>query len=332
MLLARLHAYVCAPLHWHASRMQSCQFIAVLLKCLLRITQHLRDPFFLGIMHRLCCISASVAIACGAVADSGSSIGVPSHPVVNIHLTDSNDAAVLNELADREINLEHLLGALETRAQAAENSVGNQMSLVNAQIHELVNVGSSLSAVPFKAGMMQQLRGRRQENQAAGIPSDMDAQHEVQTLKEQLALVMQDAHSSDKDAQPGAESAEGGFDASGAEAVARQKLMLAQKNFASVGIVVESEDQKAIDSKLASAMESPSRVGSPAPLPSPSDIVTPCQPDIHECPQGWKDVAGACVASSDYAGPCAGELRLSGMNEEQLLAIAKYCRLESPCQ
>ena len=106
---------------------------------------------------------------------------------------------------------------------------------------------------------MQQLRGRRQEDQVTSIPSDMDAQHEVQTLKGQLALVMQDAHSSDKDAQPGAESAGGGFDASGAEAVARQKLMLAQHNFASVGNIVESEDQKAIDSKLALAMESPCR-------------------------------------------------------------------------
>ena len=112
MLLARLHAYVFAPLHWHAGRMQSCLLIVVLLKCLLRITQHLRALFFFGIMHRVCCFSASVAIACGAVADSGSSIGVPLHPVVNIHLTDSNDAAVLNELADREINLEHLLELL----------------------------------------------------------------------------------------------------------------------------------------------------------------------------------------------------------------------------
>ena len=55
-----------------------------------------------------------MAIVCGALADSGSSIGVPSHPVVDIHFTDSNDAAVLNELADREMNLENLLGALET--------------------------------------------------------------------------------------------------------------------------------------------------------------------------------------------------------------------------
>ena len=45
-----------------------------------------------------------------------------------------------------------------------------------------------------------------------------------------------------------------------------------------------------------------------------------------------RPLVGHLSSVSDYAGPCARELRLSGMNEEQLLAIAKYCRLESPCQ
>ena len=270
-------------------------------------------------MQRFLCFASSVVIACGAIAhESESSIGAPAHPVLNIHLTESNDAAMLNGLADRQMNLEDILGALETRAQAAENALGNHMSIVNAQIHELVNIGSSLAAAHVKGGVMKQLRAR-------------GPQREVQKLKDQLAFVTRDVQSSDKDVTP-TESIKDAFDASGPEAVARQKLMNAQQNFASVGSVVESDEQKSIDSKLASAVGSPSHVGSPVPLPSPIDIASPCQLNVHACPHGWRDAGGACVASSDYVGPCASELTLAGMNEEQLLAIARYCRLELPCQ
>lgn len=284
-------------------------------------------------MQRLLCFVSSAAVACGAVGhNSESSTGVPSHPVLNIHLTDPNDAALLNGLADRQMNSEQLLGALETRAQAAENALGNQMSSVNAQMHELVHIGSSLAAGHVTGGVMQQLRGRSREQTSAGVSADMNARGEAQTLGDQLALAAREARASDKDAQPEAESAGDGFDASGPEAVVRQKLMNAQKKFASVGNQLESDNQKTIDSKLASAMESPSHIGNPVLLPSPSDSVSPCQPDAHACPKGWRGAGGACVASSDYGGPCANELSLSGMNEEQLLAIAKYCRLVLPCQ
>jgi CPW-WPC domain-containing protein len=291
------------------------------------------ESFAIEIMQRVFCFASSVVIACCAVAhDTEASTGAPSHPVLNIHLTESNDAAALHGLADGQSNSEQFLGALEKRAFLAESLLENQMSMVNAQIHELVNLGSSLAAVSGSGGMMLQLRGRGRERHAVGVSSDLYAQHDVQTLKEELALVAQDAHSSDKDTQPGAESAGDGFDAPGAEAVARQRLMKAQKNFASVGNVVESEDQKAIDSKLASAMETPSRSGTPVSVVAPANVADPCQLDVHSCPQGWKDAAGTCVAGTDYAGPCAGELVLSGMSEEQLLAIAKHCRLELSCQ
>ena len=284
-------------------------------------------------MQRVFCFASSVVIACCAVAhDAEASTGAPSHPVLNIHLTESNDAAALHGLADGQSSSEEFLGALEKRAFLVENVLRNQMSMVHAQMHELVNLGSSLAAVSGSGGMMLQLRGRGRERHAVGVSSDLYAQHDVQTLKEELALVAQDAHSSDRDTQPGAESAGDGFDAPGAEAVARQRLMNAQKNFASVGNVVESEDQKAIDSKLASAMETPSRSGTPVSVVAPSSVADPCQLDVHSCPQGWKDAAGTCVAGTDYAGPCAGELVLSGMSEEQLLAIAKHCRLELSCQ
>jgi len=274
-------------------------------------------------MQRFLCRVLPVLTTFGSVVafDSESSSRAPSHPVVNIHLTDSNDAAVLSGLADRQKNLEDLLGALETRAQSAEDALGNQMSLVNAQMHELVSIGSSLAASVPQGGMMLQLRGGGRAQRVS-----------VQDLREQLALVTQDVHSSDKDSQPGADSAGDGFDPSGPEAVARQKLMSAQKNFASVENIAESDNQKSIEAKLALAMESPSHVGSPVPLLSPADVVVVCQPDAHACPQGWRDDAGVCVASSEYVGPCAGELTLSGMSREQLLAIAKYCRLELPCQ
>ena len=284
-------------------------------------------------MQRFLCFVSSAAVACGAVGqNSGSSTGVPSHPILNIHLTDPNDAALLNDLADRQINSEQLLGALETRARAAETALGNQMSSVNAQMHELVHIGSSLAAGHVAGGVMQQLRGRSQERTSMGVSADMNAGGDAQTLGDQLTLVAREARASDKDAQLEAESAGDGFDASGPEAAARQKLMNAQKNFASVGNQLETEAQKTIDSKLALAMESPAHVGSPVPLPPPSDYVSPCQPDAHACPKGWRGAGGACVASSDYGGPCASELTLVGMSEEQLLAIAKYCRLDLPCQ
>lgn len=108
--------------------------------------------------------------------------------------------------------------------------------------------------------------------------------------------------------------------------------MSAQKNFASVGNMVESDDQKAIDSKLALAMKSQSQIGHPAPLQSTVGGASPCQLDAHACPQGWSNAGGTCIASADYVGPCAGELTLSGMSEEQLRAVAKYCRLELACQ
>lgn len=274
-------------------------------------------------MQRVLCFASSVVMASCAVAhNSGASTVVPSHPILNIHLTESNDAAMLNGLAKRTMNSEHFLGALEKRAQATEDVLGNHMSVINAQIHELVSIGSSL---------MQQLRDRSREQQLFANPSDV-AQRELHTLKEQLDLFTRDVHASDKDAPPVDESAGDGFDASGPEAVARDKLMNAQKNFASVENIVESGDQKTIDSKLALAMKSPSQIGHPAPLQSTNDIVSPCQLDAHACPQGWSDAGGACVASPDYVGPCASELTLSGMNEEQLRAIANYCRFELSCQ
>ena len=188
-------------------------------------------------MQRFVCRALPVLTTFGGVVafDSESSSRAPSHPVVNIHLTDSNDAAVLSGLADRQKNLEDLLGALETRAQSAEDALGNQMSLVNAQMHELVSIGSSLAASVPQGGMMQQLRGGGRAQQVS-----------AQDLKEQLALVTQDVHSSDKDSQPGADSAGDGFEPSGPEAVARQKLMSAQKNFATVQNIAESENQKSI--------------------------------------------------------------------------------------
>jgi CPW-WPC domain-containing protein len=269
--------------------------------------------------HFLCFASSALMARCAVTHDITIA---PSHPILNLHLTESGGAATLNGLADSTLSSELLLGALEKRAQATEDLLGSHMSVINAQIHELVSIGSS---------SMQQLRGRSREHQLLGMPPD-GAQREVQALKEQLDVVTRDVHASDKDVPPVDQSEGDGFDASGPEAVAREKLMNAQKNFASVGNIVESDDQKAIDSSLALAMKSPSQIGHPAPLQSANDIVRPCQLDTHACPQGWSDAGGACAASADYAGPCASELTLSGMSEEQLRAVAKYCRLELACQ
>ena len=267
-------------------------------------------------MQRLLCFVASGVIgSCTATHGSGSSTVASSHPILNVHLTEPNDAAMLNGFAESAMNSEHFLGALEKRAQANEDALGNHMSVINAQIHELVSIGSSL---------IQQLRGRSREQQLFAIPSDA-AQREVHALKEQLDLVTRDVRVPD-------ESAEDGFDASGPEAVAREKLMNAQKNFASIGTLVENGDQTAIESKLALAMRSPSQIGHPAPVQSTGDIASPCQLDAHACPQGWSDAGGVCVAHLDYAGPCASELALSGMSEQQLRAVAKYCGLELACQ
>ena len=244
-----------------------------------------------------------------------------SHPILNLHLAESNDAAMLSGLAERTMNSEHVLGALEKRAQATEDALGNHMSVVNAQIHELVSIGSSL----------QQLRGRSREQTLVALPADA-APREVHTLQEQLDLVTQDAHTADEDSPRVSDSVEDGFDASGPEAAAREELMKAQKNFASVGNIGESNDQTSIESKLASAMQSPSQIGHPAPLQSAPGIASRCQLNAHACPQGWNDADGVCIANSDYVGPCASELTLSGMSEEQLRAIAKYCRLQLACQ
>ena len=271
-------------------------------------------------MQRFLCFASSVVVASCAFT-RGSTIA-PSHPILNLHLTEPSGAAMLNGLADSTLSSEHLLGALEKRAQATEDALGNHMSVINAQVHELVNIGSSL---------MRKSRSRSREQQFVAIPTDT-AQRDVSALKEQLDAVTRGVHASDKDTPPVDQSAGEGFDASGAEAGAREKLMNAQSNFASVGNIGESDDQKSIESKLALAMKSPSQIGHPSPLQSTHDIVSPCQLDAHACPQGWSNAGGVCVASADYAGPCASELTLSGMSEEQLRAVAKYCRLELPCQ
>ena len=253
-----------------------------------------------------------VVASCANTQDSGS--------ILNLHLAESNDAAMLNGLDESKLSSERFLGALEKRAQATEHALGNHMSVINAQIHELVGIGLSFR---------QQLRSRSREQQLLGIPPDA-AQHEVDTLKEQLDLVTRDAHAS---APPVDEPAGAPFDASGPEAVVREKLTNAQKNFASAANIGETSDQKALDSKLALAMKSPSQTGHAfVQVQSANDIVSPCQLDAHACPQGWSDAGGACVASADYDGPCASELALAGMSEEQLRAVAKHCRFELACQ
>ena len=279
-------------------------------------------------MQRFSCFVSSLVMASCAVAHkSAPSAVAPTHPILNIHVTDSDDAATLNGLAEVAMNSNNVLGALENRAQATEDVLGNYMSIINAQIHELVNMGSAFAGPPLTGTFAQQLRGRSREQQFVAVPSD-----EVQTLKEQLDVVTRDARASDEDERPVDEPATDGFDASDAEAVAREKLMKAQTNFASVGNLLESDEQRAIDSKLASAMEAPSHIGNPAPAQFRDEIVSPCRVDAGACPQGWSSAGGACVASSDSVGPCASELTLSGMSEEQLRAIAKYCLLQLVCQ
>ena len=265
--------------------------------------------------------ASAVVLARGTASHGSESAVAPSHPILNVHMTDANDAVMMNGLAERRMDSEELLGALETRGQASANALENFMFTFNGQIHELVNIGSSMAAARVTGGVMQQLRGRSR--------SDGDGRHEIRVLKQQLDDATRDARAQDESAE--SVDAGDGFD-TGAEAVAREKLMNAQKNFAIVDDMVETDDQKAIDSKLASAMESPSHVGAPVPVHLGHDIVHPCQLDARTCPHGWSHAGAACVASSDYRGPCASELTLSGMNEEQLRAIAKYCSLDISCQ
>ena len=290
---------------------------------------HTRVVHFHCVMQRFLCFASAAVLACGTMTEEASSevlADMPAHPILNVHVAESSDAAILNDFAYRQESLEQVLDALESRAQVAENVLGNQMSIVNDQIHELVYSGTSLATARLRGGMLQQLRTSSKVAQTIGKPSEMDDQTAVQTLAAQLAFL------SDKDTQPVAEVAVDTLDASGPEAVTRQHLMNAQKSFASAGNAVEHEDLQAIESKLALAMESPSQVGSPSALPSPVGVVNRCQPDENVCPRGWKGAGGSCVASSDYVGPCANELNLLGMNKEQMLAIAKYCRFEFPCK
>lgn len=279
-------------------------------------------------MQRFVCFVSFVMMASCAVThgsdtqDTALGNSAPPHPVLNLHVTESAGAAMLNGLAASTLSSEQLLGALERRAQATQDVLENHMSVINSQIHELVSIGSSLT---------QHFRSRGREQQFLAIPSDA-TQRGLDTLKEQLDSITRDVHASDNGAPPVDQSAGNGFDASGPEAVAREKLMNAQKNFANVMSIVESGEQKAIDSKLALAMKSPSEIGHPAPLQSMIDVGSPCQLDARSCPQGWSNAGGVCVATADYVGPCASELTLSGMSEEQLRAVAKHCRLHLACQ
>lgn len=277
--------------------------------------------------------ASSVVVACGAAAQHSalSSVALPN-PILNIHLTEASDAQQLHELAGHTANSEQLLGVLEKRAQATEIALGNHMSMIVSQINVLVNLVSSLAAGRRSGEAARQLRGRALEQQSAGIPAHADARHEIQSLKVQLDSVTQDAHSSDKDTRPIDEFHGGGFDTSGPEAVARQALMNAQKKFANAQNVFESDDQRAIDSQLALALGLPSHVGTPAPLHDRHAVVTPCMPDAYSCPKGWSNTDGVCVAGAGYGGPCASNLKLLGMSEEQLMVIARVCSLDLPCQ
>jgi len=274
-------------------------------------------------MQRVFCFASLLAVtSCALTHDSGSVANAPSHLVLNVHLREPNDAAMTNGLVEWTTSSEHLFDALEDRVGAFEAALGNHMSAANAQIHELVSIGSS---------WMQQLRRHGQEERFLAFPSD-GSKREIHSLKEQLGSVTHDALASDEGAHAGDDSAVVEFDALSSEAAAREKLMNAQRNFASVGDMVESDDQKAIESKLALAMKSPSHIDHPAISRSSNDVVRPCHLDAHVCPNAWSNAGGTCAASADYAGPCARELTLSGMSEEQLRAIAKYCRLELACQ
>ena len=70
-------------------------------------------------MQRFVCRALPVLTTFGGVVafDSESSSRAPSHPVVNIHLTDSNDAAVLSGLVVRVAVV--MLGCASSRLQVA---------------------------------------------------------------------------------------------------------------------------------------------------------------------------------------------------------------------
>ena len=93
-------------------------------------------------MHRLLCfLSFPVMASCAVTHDNGFATAAQSHPILNLHLTESSGTATLN---GGRPSSENMLEALEKRAQAAEDALESHMSVINAQIHELVSIGSSL--------------------------------------------------------------------------------------------------------------------------------------------------------------------------------------------
>jgi len=57
-----------------------------------------------------------------------------------------------------------------------------------------------------------------------------------------------------------------------------------------------------------------------------------CTVDYTKCPVNWAQKEALCIAKSAYAGPCLHEINLSGISMEEKRGLAKYCKLQFPCQ
>lgn len=107
--------------------------------------------------------------------------------------------------------------------------------------------------------------------------------------------------------------------------------MIASKSFNAAASTGDTDEEKAIDSALASAMESPSKLGKPD-RSLPHDMASDCTPDLTRCPSGWEQRGVLCYAGVDYSGACARQLDLSEMGTEQKLAVARHCQVQFLCQ
>jgi CPW-WPC domain-containing protein len=117
----------------------------------------------------------------------------------------------------------------------------------------------------------------------------------------------------------------------GDDAESANRLKNSQALFDDASSQKDTIEERALKTKLASAMSLPAQLGTPT-HDMPLRPGLGCQSDMTSCPLGWQRKGVMCFADANYSGPCASFHDLSDMSAEEKLAFAQQCGITFPCQ
>lgn len=112
----------------------------------------------------------------------------------------------------------------------------------------------------------------------------------------------------------------------------RIKLMAAQALMNAASRVGIEDDEKSILNEIESSLSGATSAAALEAKVLQMDGDEPAlkQEDTSSCPLGWQQHGTICKAGTSYHGPCSAEFDLRTINNEQRLAMRRFCKMSFP--